>query len=149
MTHSERVHLCAEFKTGILAVPTDTGGLGDSYGIDDHYWLLFNSCCHVLFFILVYDWSCGHGIYATLKLINANPVSHLKAKCSLTSVSFLSLMNPLLYLLSTTCTHPCYFTTPQVGHQIRNGMTIIAMSIRLVVCQSTCPCYGASAIESY
>jgi hypothetical protein len=60
----------------------------------------------------------------------------------------LSLMNPLLYLLSTTCAHPCYFTTPQVGHQIRIGMTIIAMSIRLVVCQSTCPCYGASAIDS-
>jgi hypothetical protein len=26
MTHSESVHLCAEFKTGILAVRTDTGG---------------------------------------------------------------------------------------------------------------------------
>jgi hypothetical protein len=30
MTHSESVHLCAELKTGILAVPTDTGGLGIS-----------------------------------------------------------------------------------------------------------------------
>jgi hypothetical protein len=30
MTHSESVHLCAELKTGILAVPTDTGGLGTS-----------------------------------------------------------------------------------------------------------------------
>jgi hypothetical protein len=28
MAHSESVHLCAELKTGILAVPTDTGGLG-------------------------------------------------------------------------------------------------------------------------
>jgi hypothetical protein len=28
MTHSESVHLCAELKTGILAVPTDMGGLG-------------------------------------------------------------------------------------------------------------------------
>jgi hypothetical protein len=28
MTHSESVHLCAELKTGILVVPTDTGGLG-------------------------------------------------------------------------------------------------------------------------
>jgi hypothetical protein len=27
MTHSESVDLCAELKTGILAVPTDTGGL--------------------------------------------------------------------------------------------------------------------------
>jgi hypothetical protein len=30
MTHSESVHLCAELKTGILAVPTDTGGLRTS-----------------------------------------------------------------------------------------------------------------------
>jgi hypothetical protein len=30
MTHSESVHLCAELKTGILAVPTDTGGLETS-----------------------------------------------------------------------------------------------------------------------
>jgi hypothetical protein len=28
MTHSESVHVCAELKTGILAMPTDTGGLG-------------------------------------------------------------------------------------------------------------------------
>jgi hypothetical protein len=28
MTHSENIHLCAELKTGILAVLTDTGGLG-------------------------------------------------------------------------------------------------------------------------
>jgi hypothetical protein len=31
MTHSESVHLCVELKTGILAVLTDTSGLGDSY----------------------------------------------------------------------------------------------------------------------
>jgi hypothetical protein len=30
MTHSESVHLYAELKTGILAVPTDTGGLETS-----------------------------------------------------------------------------------------------------------------------
>jgi hypothetical protein len=30
MTHSESVHLCTELKTGILVVPTDTGGLGTS-----------------------------------------------------------------------------------------------------------------------
>jgi hypothetical protein len=36
MTHSESVHLCAELKTGILAVPTDTGGFGDSYRINVH-----------------------------------------------------------------------------------------------------------------
>jgi hypothetical protein len=27
MTHCESVHLCTELKTGILAVPTDSGGL--------------------------------------------------------------------------------------------------------------------------
>jgi hypothetical protein len=37
MTYSESVHLCAELKTGILAVLTDTSGLGDSYRIVDHY----------------------------------------------------------------------------------------------------------------
>jgi hypothetical protein len=37
MTHSESVHLCTELKTGILAVLTDTSGLGDSYRIVDHY----------------------------------------------------------------------------------------------------------------
>jgi hypothetical protein len=36
MTHSESVHLCAELKTGILAVLTDTSGLEDSYRIVDH-----------------------------------------------------------------------------------------------------------------
>jgi hypothetical protein len=30
MTHSESVHLYTELKTGIIAVPTDTGGLGTS-----------------------------------------------------------------------------------------------------------------------
>jgi hypothetical protein len=37
MTHSESVHLCAELKTGILAVLTDTSSLRDSYRIDDHH----------------------------------------------------------------------------------------------------------------
>jgi hypothetical protein len=36
ITHSESVHLCADLKTGILAVLTDTSGLGDSYRIVDH-----------------------------------------------------------------------------------------------------------------
>jgi hypothetical protein len=30
MTHSENVHLCAELKAGILAMLTDTSGLGTS-----------------------------------------------------------------------------------------------------------------------
>ena len=32
----------------------------------------------------------------------------LKANRSSTSVSLLSLMNPMLYLLSTTCTYACF-----------------------------------------
>jgi hypothetical protein len=45
MTHSESVHLCAELKTGILAMLTDTSDLGDSYGIVDHNcYIMFNYC---------------------------------------------------------------------------------------------------------
>jgi hypothetical protein len=45
MTHSESVHLCKELKTSILAVLTDTSGLGDSYRIDDyHYYTMCNYC---------------------------------------------------------------------------------------------------------
>jgi hypothetical protein len=44
MTHSENVHLCAELKTGILAVLTDTSGLGDSYRIVNHHcYIMLNS----------------------------------------------------------------------------------------------------------
>jgi hypothetical protein len=47
MTHSESVHLCAELKTGILAVLTDTSGLGDSYRIVDHNsYIMLNYCCY-------------------------------------------------------------------------------------------------------
>jgi hypothetical protein len=47
MTHSESVHLCAELKTGILAVLTDTSGLGDSYRIADHRcYIMLNYCCY-------------------------------------------------------------------------------------------------------
>jgi hypothetical protein len=44
-THSERVHLCALLKTGILAVPTDTGGFGDSYRINVHH-------CYIMLIIV-------------------------------------------------------------------------------------------------
>jgi hypothetical protein len=37
MTYSESVHLCIELKTSILAVPTNTGNLGDSYRINVHH----------------------------------------------------------------------------------------------------------------
>jgi hypothetical protein len=47
MTHSESVHLCVELKTGILAVLTDTSGLGGSYRIDDHhYYIMLNYYCY-------------------------------------------------------------------------------------------------------
>jgi hypothetical protein len=49
------------------------------------------------------------GIVATLLLLIAKHDIHINATRNLTSVSYLSLMNPLLYLLSTTCAHPCYF----------------------------------------
>jgi hypothetical protein len=49
------------------------------------------------------------GIVATLWLLIAKHDIHINATRSLTSVSYLSLMNPLLYLLSTICAHPCYF----------------------------------------
>jgi hypothetical protein len=42
MTHSESVHLCAELKTGILAVPTDMGSLEDFYRIIVHH-------CYIMF----------------------------------------------------------------------------------------------------
>jgi hypothetical protein len=47
ITHSESVHLCAELKTGILVVLTDTSGLGDSYRIVDHY-IMINYCILLL-----------------------------------------------------------------------------------------------------
>jgi hypothetical protein len=45
-THSENVHVCAELKTGMLAMPMDTGGLGDSYRINDHH-------CYIMLNIVV------------------------------------------------------------------------------------------------
>jgi hypothetical protein len=51
MTHSESVHLYAELKNGILAVPTDTGGLGDSYRINNHHcYIMLNT---VVMFMLM------------------------------------------------------------------------------------------------
>jgi hypothetical protein len=39
-----------ECKTGISAVLTDTSGLGNSYRINDHYWIVLNLCfCYSLF----------------------------------------------------------------------------------------------------
>jgi hypothetical protein len=45
MTHSKSVYLCAELKTGILAVLTDTGNLEDSYRINVHH-------CYIMLIIV-------------------------------------------------------------------------------------------------
>jgi hypothetical protein len=45
ITHSESVHLYAELKTSILAVPTDTDGLEDSYIINVHH-------CYIMLIIV-------------------------------------------------------------------------------------------------
>jgi hypothetical protein len=47
VTHSESIHLCAELKTGILVMLTDTSGLRDSYGIVDHNcYIMLNYYCY-------------------------------------------------------------------------------------------------------
>ena len=46
----------------------------------------------------------------------------LKANRSSTSVSLLSLMNPMLYLLSMTCTYPCFIF--QLFGKISDGYQI-------------------------
>jgi hypothetical protein len=53
MTHSESVHLCAELKTSILAVPTDTGGLGDSYRIKVHHCYIMLIMVDIIMLILI------------------------------------------------------------------------------------------------
>jgi hypothetical protein len=46
MTHSESVHLCVELKTGILVVPTDTGGLRTLQIADHHCYIMLNYYCY-------------------------------------------------------------------------------------------------------
>jgi hypothetical protein len=53
MTHSKSVHLCAELKTSILAVPTDTGGLGDSYRIKVHHCYIMLIMVDIIMFMLI------------------------------------------------------------------------------------------------
>ena len=107
-------------------------------------------CLYVLFLILVYIDHVVMGFnYATLtfaiNLWTCYPL--LKAKCSQTSVSYLSLMNPWLYLLSTICAHSCNFPTPQDMIMKMTGMRITVMSTRFGVNQSTVSLCGAS-VES-
>jgi hypothetical protein len=53
MTHSESVHLYAELKTGILAVPTDTDDLGDSYIINVHHYYIMLIIVDIIMLILI------------------------------------------------------------------------------------------------
>jgi hypothetical protein len=78
MTHSESVHLCAELKTGILAVPTDTDGLGYSYRINDHHChamlnfidiIMFMLNCYFIILITM-NHKFINGIRITLMLLN-------------------------------------------------------------------------------
>jgi hypothetical protein len=64
MTHSESVHLCVELKIGILAMPTDTDGPGDSYRINDHHcYIMLNN---VLMFMFMLMLSCYFIILITI-----------------------------------------------------------------------------------
>jgi hypothetical protein len=53
MTYSESVHLCTELKTGILAVPTDTGDLGDSYRINIHHCYIMLIMVDIIMLMLI------------------------------------------------------------------------------------------------
>ena len=61
----------------------------------------------MLFIIHVYLMMC---LWACDKLVATQLLKDdlLKANRSKTSVSLLNLMNPMIYLLSTTCTYACF-----------------------------------------
>jgi hypothetical protein len=120
-------------------VLTDKSGLGDIYIKDDDscYVKMFSYLSFMLYINYAYIDHVVMGINATLLLLIAKHDIHLKATCSLTNVSYLSLMNPLLYLLSMICAHPYYFPTHQDGQTNRIGMRITVMNIRIDVNQST------------
>ena len=62
----------------------------------------------MLFIIHVYLIMCLYGLVNELVAAQMLRDDSLKANRSYTSVSLLSLMNPMLYLLSTTCTYACF-----------------------------------------
>jgi hypothetical protein len=54
-THSESVHLCAELKTGILAMLTDTSDLRDSYRIIGHNcYIILNSVVIIMLMLMLF-----------------------------------------------------------------------------------------------
>ena len=62
----------------------------------------------MLFIIHVYLIICLYGLVNKLVATQLLKDDSLKANHRQTSVSLLSLMNPMLYLLSTTCTYACF-----------------------------------------
>ena len=64
---------------------------------------------YVSFFILVYIDHVVMELYAILLLLLLNKNLLPTYKIQLNQCQLLSLMNPRLYLLSTTCAHLCYF----------------------------------------
>ena len=102
-----------ECKTGISAVVMVTSGLGP---LRNRWWTLMirmmkmltnDYClCHSLF---MFTWSCVLcGLVNKLVATQLLNDDSLKVNRSKTSVSLFSLMNPMLYLLSTTCTYACF-----------------------------------------
>jgi hypothetical protein len=95
----------------------DTSSLGDIYIKDD------DSCYVKMFIYLSFMFYINYayidhvvmGIVASLLLLIAKHDIHINATHSLTSVNYLSLMNLLLYLLSTICARPCYFPHIRMG----------------------------------
>jgi hypothetical protein len=53
MTHSESIHLCAELKTGILALPTDMSGLRDSYRINIYHCYIMLIMVDIIMLMLI------------------------------------------------------------------------------------------------
>jgi hypothetical protein len=95
----------------------DTSSLGDIYIKDDDscYVEMFIYLSFMLYINYAYIDHVVVGIVATLLLLIAKQDIHINATRSLTIVSYLSLMNPLLYLLSMICAHPCYFPHIRMG----------------------------------
>ena len=62
----------------------------------------------MLFIIHVYLIMCLYGLVNKLVASQLLKDDSLKVNRSLTSVSLLSLMNPMIYLLSMTCTYACF-----------------------------------------
>ena len=74
----------------------------------------------ILLYLIICLWVCDK-LVATQLLKDDS----LKANRSETSVSLLSLMNPMLYLLSTTCTYACF--TFQIFGKIPDGYQIASL----------------------